>query len=91
MFYLAYGLAPGAYIGTSSIGMGLIQVPKLIVFGNGGLLSVRVVALGLSLGAIAFVASYFGHWIRRWVPARLFPIFINIMLVMFGLWFLIRG
>jgi uncharacterized membrane protein YfcA len=91
VFYLAYGLTPGAYIGTSSIGMGLIQIPKLIVFGNGGLLSVRVLALGLSLGAIAFVTSYFGHWLRQRVPTGLFPILINIMLVMFGLWFLIRG
>ena len=42
VFYMAYGLAASAFIGTSSLGMALIQAPKLIIFGASGLLTPKV-------------------------------------------------
>ena len=59
VFYLAYGLTASAYISTSALGMGMIQVPKLIIFGSGDLITVRVLALGIGLGAIAAVSQLF--------------------------------
>ena len=91
VFYLAYGLAASPYIGTSSLGMGLIQVPKLIIFGAGGLLTPRVLLLGIGLGAIAAFAAYLGRIILRRVPESVFPKIITVMLLVSGIVFLIRG
>ncbi|GIT44235.1 MAG: hypothetical protein Ct9H300mP11_21710 [Chloroflexota bacterium] len=37
VFYLSYGLSASAYVGTSSVGYGLIQLPKVLIFGLDGL------------------------------------------------------
>ena len=91
VFYLAYGLTASAYIGTSALGMGMIQVPKLIIFGSSDLITVRVLALGIGLGAIAAVSAVLGRVILRHVPAHVFPRIITAMLLISGVVFLIRG
>ena len=91
VFYLAYGLEAGPYIGTSSMGMGMIQIPKLIIFGFNGLLTPRVVLLGIGLGAIAAISAFLGRIILRRVPERVFPIIITATLLVSGVIFLIRG
>lgn len=91
VFYLAYGLAASPYIGTSSLGMGMIQIPKLIIFGTSDLLTLRVLILGVGLGIIAAFAAYLGRIILRRVPERVFPIIITSMLLISGIVFLIRG
>ena len=91
VFYLAYGLTASAYIGTSSLGMALIQVPKLIIFGAGDLLTLRVLLLGVGLGAIAAACAYLGRIILRRVPEKVFPRIITVMLLVSGVVFLIRG
>lgn len=85
------GLAASPYIGTSSLGMALIQVPKLIIFGAGDLLTIRVLLLGLGLGAVAAVTAYLGRWILRRVPEKVFPRIITTMLLVSGIILLIRG
>ena len=91
VFYLAYGLTASAYIGTSALGMGMIQVPKLIIFGSDDLITVRVLALGIGLGAIAAVSAVLGRVILRRVPEHIFPRIITAMLLVSGVVFLIRG
>ena len=91
VFYLTYGLTASAYISTSALGMGMIQVPKLIIFGSGDLITVRVLALGIGLGAIAAVSAVLGRVILRRVPEHVFPRIITAMLLISGVVFLIRG
>lgn len=91
VFYLAYGLGPAAYISTYSLGMWFVQIPKLTVFRVNGLLTVRVVTLGLALGLIAIISSYAGHLILRRAPERLFPAVITTLLVVLGVLFLVQG
>lgn len=91
VFYLAYGLTASSYIGTSALGMGMIQVPKLIIFGTGDLLTLPVLLLGIGLGAIAAIAAYLGRIILRRVPEKIFPRMITAMLLVSGIIFLIRG
>ena len=91
VFYLAYGLTASAYISTSALGMGMIQVPKLIIFGSSDLITVRVLALGIGLGAIAAVSAVLGRVILRRVPEHVFPRIITAMLLISGVVFLIRG
>ena len=90
-FYLAYGLSASAYIGTSALGMAMIQVPKLIIFGTSDLLSLRVVLLGVSMGAIAAGSAYLGRVILMRVPNHVFPKIITTMLLISGVVFLIKG
>ena len=91
IFYLAYGLAASSYLGTSALGMALVQVPKLIVFGTSDLLPLRVLALGIGLGALAAVSAYLGKIILGRVPEKAFPRLITTMLLISGFVFLIRG
>ena len=91
VFYLAYGMAPAAYIGTFSLGMLLVQAPKLAVMGSNGVLTTRVVVLGLVLGVIALAGSYAGHWALRRIPDRVFVALLNVLLVAFGILFLVVG
>ena len=91
VFYLAYGLAASAYIGTSALGMGWIQAPKLIIFGANGLLTPQVLAMGVGLGVIAAASAYLGKIILRRVPEHVFPRIITTMLLISGVVFLIRG
>ena len=91
VFYLAYGLAASAYIGTSALGMGLIQAPKLIIFGANGLLTPQVLAMGVGLGVIAAASAYLGKIILRRVPEHVFPRIITTMLLISGVVFLIKG
>jgi len=91
VFYLAYGLSASAYIGSSALGMGIIQVPKLIIFGGNDLLTMRVVLMGVGLGAIAAGSAYVGKIILNKVPERIFPRIITAMLLVSGVVLLARA
>ena len=91
VFYLAYGLSASAYIGTSALGMATIQVPKLIIYGTSDLLTLRVLLMGIGLGAIAAGSAYLGRIILRRIPDHVFPKIITAMLLISGVVFLIRG
>ena len=91
VFYLAYGLAASPFIGTLSLGMAIIQLPKLVVFGTNGLLTPRVLLLGLGLGIIGIGTAYLGRIILRVVPERVFPWIITAMLLVSGVILLVRG
>ena len=84
----------GAFVLTGtrlSLGMALIQLPKLVVFGTNGLLTPRVLLLGLGLGFIGIGTAYLGKIILRRVPEKVFPWIITAMLLVSGLILLIRG
>ena len=91
VFYLAYGLAASSFIGTLSLGMALIQLPKLFVFGTNGLLTPRVLLLGLGLGIIGIGTAYLGRIILWLVPEKVFPWVITAMLLISGVILLVRG
>ena len=85
VFYLSYGLGTSAYVGTSSVGYGLIQLPKLLVFGIDGLFTVQSASIGLGLGVISVLGAYVGKMILGRIPERIFTTLITIILVTSGL------
>jgi len=91
VFYLAYGLSASAYIGTSAMGMSLIQIPKLVIFTANDLFVLRVIVLGMGLGAIAGASAYLGKIILGRVPEQVFPNIITGMLLISGVILLVRG
>ena len=91
VFYLAYGLKPREYMATFSMGMLLIQVPKLAVYGSGELLTPLVAGLGLALGVVAMGGAYFGARLLRRIPDKVFAAGINAIVFGFGVLFLATG
>ena len=91
VFYLAYGFAASSFIGTLALGMALIQLPKLIIFGTNGLLTPRVLLLSLRLGVIGIGSAFLGRIILRRVPEKVFPWIITGMLLISGIILLVRG
>ena len=85
VFYLSYGLGTSAYVGTSSVGYGLIQLPKLLVFGIDCLFTVQATSIGLGLGIISVLGAYLGRMILGRIPERIFTNLITIILVTSGL------
>ena len=92
VFYLAFGFAVSSFIGTLALGMALIQLPKLIIFGTNGLLTPRVLlSLRLRLGVIGIGSAVLGRIILRRVPEKVFPWIITGMPLIFGIILLVRG
>ena len=92
VFYLAYGMSSREYVATFSLGMLLIQLPKLAIYGMGGeLLTPQVTGLGLALGVVAIGGSYFGAQLLRRVPPQFFAAGINVIIAAFGILFLATG
>ena len=91
LFYLQYGLISSAYVGTSAVGLGAIQIPKLIIFSTNELLTTRVIILGIVLGLIGVFGAYMGKTILKRVPEKVFSRMITAMLLISGFMFLIRA
>ena len=85
VFYLSYGLGASAYVGTSSVGYGLIQLPKLLVFGIDGLFTIQSASIGLGLGIISVLGAYIGRMILGRIPERVFTALITVILMTSGL------
>ena len=91
VFFRAYGMTALAYMASFSMSMLLIQVPKVVVYGSGDLLTPLVGGLGLSIGVIAIGGAYFGARVLSRVPEKVYTVAINALVVGFGLLFLITG
>ena len=91
VFYIAYGLRPREYMATFSMGMLLIQVPKLAVYSTGELLTPLVGAMGLALGVVAIAGAYLGARLIGRIPDKYFASGINVFVIAFGILFIITG
>ena len=90
-FFLAYGLVKGAYIGTEALATVVMHVTKLGVYGGYSLLGAQTVLVGMAIGVVMFGGSYLGKRILNWLPERVFPYVIEVVLVAAGLLFVVRG
>ena len=91
IFYLAYGMSASAFIGTSAIGQGLIHLPKLLIYGISGLITAKVLILGLGLAPIGFMSAFLGKLILDKIPPKVFRALIDVLLVFWGVLFIVRG
>jgi len=90
-FFLAYGLVKGAYIGTEALSTVVMHVTKLIAYRQTAVLTRSGVLLGLALGPIMISGSFLGKRIVDRLPERVFVAMIELVLVVAGLIFLLRG
>jgi uncharacterized membrane protein YfcA len=75
----------GAYVGTEALTAVTMHLVKLAVYGGYAVLSVSSVAIGLAVGAVMILGSYLGKRLLASVPERLFPLIIEVVLLVSGL------
>lgn len=90
-FFLAHGLVKGAYIGTEALATVVMHVTKLVAYGKLAILNTRSVLIGIALGPIMVAGSKVGKAIVDQLPEKTFVQIIEIVLVVAGLGFLLRG
>ena len=90
-FFLAYGLAKSAYIGTEALSTVVMHVTKLVAYHQTAVLTRFGIVVGLGLGPVMILGSFLGKRIVDRLPERVFVIIIEVVLVAAGLLFLIRG
>tara|TARA_B100000029_G_scaffold509433_1_gene598594 strand:+ start:1689 stop:2417 length:729 start_codon:yes stop_codon:yes gene_type:complete len=91
VFYLCFGLTASAYVGTSSVGYGFIQIPKLIVFGLDGLLDSRLILIGAGLSTLSVLGAYLGKLLLGRIPENTFATLITIILVAAGISLILKN
>ena len=91
IFFLNYGLTKLAFIGTFALAMGALNLPKLFVFSTNGFITKEIVYLGIAIGTIGCIASYFGSRIVGKLKDKYFAIFIISVLFVFALYFIVIG
>lgn len=90
-FFLAYGLVKGAYIGTEALSTVVMHVTKLVAYGQTSILTWSDGITGLSLGPVMIAGSFLGKRIVDRLPEKTFVAIIEVVLVVAGIMFLIRG
>jgi uncharacterized protein len=90
-FFLAYGLAKGAYIGTEALCTVVMHVTKLAVYRQTEVLNGSGALIGLALGPVMIAGSYVGKRIVDKLPEKVFVGIIEAVLIIAGLMFLVRG
>jgi uncharacterized membrane protein YfcA len=90
-FFLGYGLRKSAYVGTLGLNVFIIQVAKLAVFGNQDFLPPPVLLYGTLLVPFMIGGTVLGKKLLERVSEPLFVIMIEVVMVVAGLNFLIRG
>ena len=90
-FFLAYGLAKGAYIATEAAATVVMHVVKLLAYRQANVLNGQAVLIGLALGPVMFGGSWVGKRVLDRLPARVFTPLIEATMVAAGLLFLVRG
>jgi len=90
-FFLAFGLVRGGYIGTEALGTAVMHVTKMVTYGAASAFSLHAVTIGALLGPLMIVGSYLGKRILDRLPERVFVAIVEIVMVVFGVLFLVRG
>ena len=90
-FYLAYGLVKGAYIGTEALSTVVMHVTKLVAYQRTAVLTPTGALVGLALGPLMILGSWLGKRVVDRLPERVFVAIIEIVLVVAGVLFLLRG
>ncbi|MFC5830595.1 sulfite exporter TauE/SafE family protein [Nonomuraea insulae] len=87
-FFLAKGLAGGAYIGTEAAASLIIHLTKVAAYGASSLLSVHVLQLGLVLTPAIVAGAWLGRRTVMRMNARVFTLVIEAGLLIAAILFL---
>jgi uncharacterized membrane protein YfcA len=90
-FFLAFGLLKGAYIGTEALSTVVMHATKLVAYRQTAVLTRSGLLIGLALGPIMVLGSFLGKKIVDRLPEKVFVAIIELVLIVAGAMFLIRG
>jgi len=90
-FFLAFGLARGANIGTEALGTAVMHITRMTAYGATNVFPYRAVLFGMALTPIMIAGSFAGKGLLDRISPSVFVLIIETILVVFGLLFLIRG
>jgi uncharacterized membrane protein YfcA len=90
-FFLARGLARGAYIGTEAASAVVMHLTKLIVFGAAAVLTWRTGLIGVALAPAAAGGAWLGKQALDRLPVAVFVVLVEAGLITSGLLLLITG
>lgn len=90
-FFLAYGLVKGAYIGTEALATVVMHLTKLIAYRQASVLTLSDSLAGLALGPAMILGSLLGKQIVDRLPEKVFVAMIEVVLLVAGFMFLVRG
>jgi len=88
-FFLSYGLVRGAYIGTEALATAIMHITKMGTYGAAGAFTHHAAIAGLLLSPVMIVGSYVGKRIVDRIPEWVFVAVVEIVLVVFGVFFLV--
>lgn len=89
-FYLSYGLAKGAFIGTEALGTAGMHVAKLLTYQTLGAMSEPLWLRGLMLAPVMIAGSFLGKRLMDRIPTAYFVRMVEGIIVLFGVWFLCK-
>jgi hypothetical protein len=84
-FFLAYGLAKGAFIGTEALGSLGMYAAKAIAFRSFGVLPDALILQALIIGSSLMAGSYFSKPLLLRLPAQRFYLLMEAVLLVSGL------
>ncbi|MGC9224347.1 MAG: sulfite exporter TauE/SafE family protein [Terracidiphilus sp.] len=90
-FFLAYGLVKGAYIGTEALATVVMHLTKLVAYRQASVLTLSDSLAGLALGPVMILGSLLGKKIVDRLPEKVFVAMIEVVLLVAGFMFLVRG
>jgi uncharacterized membrane protein YfcA len=89
-FFLAAKLSKEAFVATIAIGAFLMHIAKIITYGRLDLLNTPLVKTGLLLGLLMIFGTWVGKVILTRTTPRVFLIVVDILMVVLGVFFLVR-
>jgi uncharacterized membrane protein YfcA len=89
-FFLSAKLSKEAFVGTLAFGALSMHIAKTITYGRLDLVSMDLLRTGVVLGAIMVFGAWVGTRILRRATPRAFGIAVDILLMIIGVYFLVR-
>ncbi|HAR96713.1 MAG TPA: sulfite exporter TauE/SafE family protein [Deltaproteobacteria bacterium] len=89
-FYLSYGLIKGAFIGTEALGTAVMHITKISSYQVFGAMSPVIWLTGFVIGPVMIAGSYTGKLILDHIPTHIFVWIVEAVVVLFGIWLLIK-
>lgn len=90
-FFLSYGLMRNAFVGTMAMGMSIINLVKLGVYGTYSLLDRDGLLLALGIGIIMVFGAWIGGKLIRHVSDKVFTYGVETVILVSAVALLVRG
>lgn len=90
-FFLSYGLTRGAFVGTLGVVNAISGGSRLLVQRSFDLLDLRLFLIGLAIGGVMFAGGFAGRLVVTRISEQVFVRLVEIVLIIVGLVFIIRG